>query len=109
MTNTNTESTFTTTLKTLLKINGITSRQLARALNIHPVTISNWLTGKSFPSAKSLHALSSYFSVPTNAFYDGLHTSPPSYDAFCRLLAKENISVEDIITAIKKLTLKTDD
>ncbi len=53
---------FAQILKKLMDEQGLTNYQLAKNLDIHPTTITNWLSGKE-PRKMTLVQLSNYFNV----------------------------------------------
>lgn len=53
---------FAQRLSTLMDSRALTNYQLAKDLDIHPTTVTNWLSGK-IPRKKTLAILSDYFGV----------------------------------------------
>jgi len=51
-------------LKEVLKTKGVKQKWLAGKLGVSEVTVSNWIKGKSQPSARSLEKISEVLSIP---------------------------------------------
>ena len=56
---------FAQRLRELMESQALTNYQLAKDLDVHPTTITNWLDGKE-PRKKTLASLAAYFNVSTN-------------------------------------------
>lgn len=60
---------FAERLKLLLKRKNITQRELARRMNVHFRTISNYATGQREPSLSALHEISTILNTPIGYFF----------------------------------------
>lgn len=54
-------------LKTLIRQSGKTNRQIAQELGYQPTTLSNWVTGASYPSVDRMIEIAKYFDVSIGA------------------------------------------
>lgn len=54
----------------LLKRDGVTAYQVAKATGIGQSTFTDWKTGRSKPGVEKLHLLSKYFNVPIEYFLE---------------------------------------
>lgn len=59
---------FAQTLNRLMTEKGITAYKLAKEIHVHQTTISNWLSGKSHPSARKLPEIAAVFNVSASVF-----------------------------------------
>ena len=61
---------FAENLKLLRKANNIDQKELAKAINVSPKTISHWETGYTEPSILQLIALANTFNVTLDELVD---------------------------------------
>jgi transcriptional regulator with XRE-family HTH domain len=61
---------FSSVLQQLIKESGYTQQGLAKAMGLKQSTICGWLTGTRNANYESLEALSKYFGVPVDCFFD---------------------------------------
>lgn len=62
-----------TMLKKLLHEHDLTAAQLARACNIAPQTINNWLSGQEPRSLSQIKAVADYFNISVDYLVYGQH------------------------------------
>lgn len=68
---TNCRDTFPFTLKRLLAMGGYAQRDLAEYCECATSTVSMWMHGKSYPEAKYLNKIASFFQVPVFELLSG--------------------------------------
>ena len=57
-------------LKAIREIYGVTQEQIARAVCVNRVTVANWESGASVPSAANREKLSLFYSISPDFFFD---------------------------------------
>ena len=57
-------------LKKIREIYGATQEQIAQALNVNRVTVTNWENGSSMPSRVNREKLSLYYGISPDFFFD---------------------------------------
>ena len=70
---------FPINLRRLLDERGVSQTDLAAALGISNGTLSDWLSGRYYPRAKYIEALSAFFNVPASELVNEKKT-PSSAD-----------------------------
>lgn len=82
---------FAQRLSGLMDSHALTNYQLAKDLDIHPTTVTNWLSGKT-PRKKTLAILSAYFGVSIEYLLGNEEQKKPT--------AEKAVSDEDIKFAL---------
>ncbi len=82
---------FAQRLSGLMDSHALTNYQLAKDLDIHPTTVTNWLSGKT-PRKKTLAILSAYFGVSVDYLLGNEEKEKPT--------AEKAVSDEDIKFAL---------
>lgn len=94
----------TNNLKAIRELYGATQEQLARAINVNRVTVSNWEKGTATASSSNQEKLSIYYNIGPEYFYD----KPLSEDVIDQL-KRTSLHAKAIAKKSKGTRIKEDD
>ena len=84
----------------LLQKNGVTSYKVAKEAGVTQTALSNWKSGRSTPTTKTLQKIADYFGVTIDYLMTGKDISAPQ-----ELTAKDNRDIaKDLDSIMEKLT-----
>lgn len=95
---------FLNTIRTCLKVRGISQAQLVKDLGLAQNTFTNWMKRNALPSTEILYKISKYFGVTMEYLITGSEDSIPDDIAFlCVKLQQLNETERKIIGGIIEL------
>ena len=95
---------FSSKLKNLRNITGMTQKDLSSILNVSISTIAMWETGKREPDFNTLKLIASFFDVTSDYLLDIPDPIKPSFEPTIEsLLAYKGITNQDDVSSVKRI------
>ena len=99
---------FNENLKITRENKGITTQQLALAINVKPYTITDWETGRSEPSITNLIKLSQFFNVSVDFLIGNKLDENSSYNEIIKIINdyQEQMNKDELLLLLDGLSDK---